>query len=133
MADIQPLRALHYDQEVAGPLQALVAPPYDVIDPEQRERLADQSPYNVVRGDLPKGDDPYAAAADEVAGWQGQGAVLRGGEPAIGALTQDYTGRDGQAKTRRGSSPACASRSTGRAAFARTSARTRARARIAST
>ena len=40
MADVQPLRALHYDQAVAGPLQALVAPPYDVIDPAQRAGLA---------------------------------------------------------------------------------------------
>ena len=37
MADVQPLRALHYDQAVAGPLQDLVAPPYDVIDPPARE------------------------------------------------------------------------------------------------
>src|SRR4051794_8719670 len=102
MADIQPLRALHYAQEVAGPLQRLVAPPYDVIDPEQRERLANQSPFNVVRVDLPQGDDPYANAAEEFAGWQERGAIVRDDEPAIWALTQDYTGPDGQAKTRRG-------------------------------
>jgi uncharacterized protein (DUF1015 family) len=102
MADVQPLRALHYDQAVAGPLQQLVAPPYDVIDPAQRERLAAQSPYNVVRVDLPQGDDPYAAAADDFASWQEQGAIVRDDAPAIWALTQDYTGPDGQTKTRRG-------------------------------
>ena len=32
MAEIEPLRALHYDLEVTGGLQDVVAPPYDVID-----------------------------------------------------------------------------------------------------
>ena len=36
MARVEPLRALHYDPAVAGPLQHLAAPPYDVIDPAQR-------------------------------------------------------------------------------------------------
>jgi uncharacterized protein (DUF1015 family) len=102
MADVQPLRALHYDQAVAGPLQDLVAPPYDVIDPEQRAELAGRSPHNAVRIDLPEGDDPYASAAELLAEWQTDGAVVRDDTPAIWALTQGYTGPDGQAKTRRG-------------------------------
>ena len=40
MADVQPLRALHYDQDVVGGLAGVVAPPYDVIDAEQRAELA---------------------------------------------------------------------------------------------
>ena len=40
MADVQPLRALHYDLDVTGPFDAVAAPPYDVIDPEQRAALA---------------------------------------------------------------------------------------------
>src|ERR671911_54147 len=34
MADVQPIRTLRYDPEVAGPLGDLIAPPYDVIDDE---------------------------------------------------------------------------------------------------
>jgi hypothetical protein len=34
MADVKPFRALHYDLDAAGGLQALAAPPYDVIDEE---------------------------------------------------------------------------------------------------
>ena len=55
MAEIKPLTAQHYDLERAGPLQELIAPPYDVIDPDERERLAARSPYNVVHIDLPVG------------------------------------------------------------------------------
>ena len=56
MADVQPLRALHYDLDRVGGLQPVVAPPYDVIDAEQRAALAARSPYNVVEIDLPEAD-----------------------------------------------------------------------------
>ena len=106
MADVQPLRALHYDPAKVGSLQAVVAPPYDVIDPEQRAALAARSPYNVVAIDLPEaeteGGDPYAHAADLLTQWQADGAVVRDDEPALWALVQDYTGPDGAAHTRRG-------------------------------
>jgi uncharacterized protein (DUF1015 family) len=106
MADVQPLRALHYDPAVVGALDAVVAPPYDVIDPEQRRELAARSPYNVVRIDLPQaedeGGDPYATAADILSTWQSDGAVVRDEEPAIWALVQDYVAPDGRARTRRG-------------------------------
>src|SRR3954462_1126915 len=102
MADVQPLRALHYDQAVAGPLQDLVAPPYDVIDPPAREALQARSPYNVVAIDLPPGDGPYATAAATVEAWMDEGAVVRDPEPAIWALVQDYTAPDGRKLTRKG-------------------------------
>jgi len=102
MADVGPLHALHYDPAVAGPLQDLVAPPYDVIDAEQRGRLLARSGHNVVGIDLPEGDDPYAEAAATFAAWRADGAVVRDDEPALWALTQDYTGPDGAARTRRG-------------------------------
>jgi hypothetical protein len=40
MADVQPLRALHYDLAKVGPLADLAAPPYDVIDAVPRAELA---------------------------------------------------------------------------------------------
>jgi uncharacterized protein (DUF1015 family) len=102
MADVQPLRALHYDQAVAGPLQDLVAPPYDVIDPPQRAALQALSPHNVVAIDLPEGDDPYAAAAATLEQWMAEGAVVRDAESALWALVQDYTAPDGRRLTRKG-------------------------------
>jgi uncharacterized protein (DUF1015 family) len=108
MADVQPLRALHYDPTVVGPLADVVAPPYDVIDAGQRAALVARSPYNVVAVDLPQGDpvgrdaDPYAAARELFESWQLQGALVRDGEPAIWAHTQDYTGPDRRTLTRRG-------------------------------
>jgi len=103
MADVQPLRAVHYDPSVVGPLAGVVAPPYDVIDASQRAALIARSPFNVAAVDLPQGEpDPYAAARELFESWQLQGALVRDGEPALWAHTQDYSGPDGKRRTRRG-------------------------------
>ncbi|MGO9903418.1 MAG: DUF1015 domain-containing protein [Solirubrobacteraceae bacterium] len=105
MAEIEPLRALHYDLRRTGGLQDVVAPPYDVIDARQRAALAAQSPYNVVAIDLPDpggGGDRYARAAALLAAWQAEGVLTRDHEPALWPLEQDYVGPDGAARTRRG-------------------------------
>jgi uncharacterized protein (DUF1015 family) len=106
MADVQPLRALHYDPAVVGSLQAVVSPPYDVIEPDDRARLAARSAYNVVGIDLPEPDEPdgdrYGHAAALLERWKADGAVVRDDEPAIWALVQDFAGPDGTPRTRRG-------------------------------
>jgi uncharacterized protein (DUF1015 family) len=102
MADVRPLRALHYDRDRIGDLAEVVAPPYDVIDPQQRAALAGRNPANVVAIDLPQGEDPYAAAAEAFAAWRADGTLTRDGEPAFWVLTQDYTGPDGKPYTRSG-------------------------------
>jgi uncharacterized protein (DUF1015 family) len=105
MAEIQPLTALRYDPRTVGSLDAVAAPPYDVIDDELRAELAGRSPFNVVEIDLPRADDggdPYLHAQTIFEHWQQQGVVVREREPSIWVLTQDYTGPDGQAYTRHG-------------------------------
>jgi uncharacterized protein (DUF1015 family) len=105
MARVEPLRALHYDPAVAGPLQDLAAPPYDVIDSEQRAELASRATHNVVEIDLPEdpdGGDRYAHAAALLDAWRAEGAVVQDGEPALWAIVQDYTGPDGRKLTRNG-------------------------------
>ena len=79
-----------------------MAPPYDVIGPEQRAELEASSPYNVVRIDLPVGDDPYEIAAQQLQDWRAQGVIVRDEQPAVWVLEQDYTGPDGTSRRRRG-------------------------------
>ncbi|MDE3131314.1 MAG: DUF1015 domain-containing protein [Acidobacteriota bacterium] len=105
MADVQPLRALHYALEKTGGLQPVVAPPYDVLYTEGRDALLEQSPYNVVAIDLPlsaNGADPYEHAAAVLARWRAEGAVVQDQQPAFWPLEQDYVGPDGRKRTRRG-------------------------------
>jgi uncharacterized protein (DUF1015 family) len=99
MAEIQPLRALRYDPSVVGSLDDVIAPPYDVIDDEERVRLATKSPYNVVQLDLPPS---YEEAAATMLAWREQGVLVQEDEPALWVLRQDYTAPDGAKQTRTG-------------------------------
>ncbi len=113
MADVRPLNALHYDLAKVGSLDAVAAPPYDVIDAAQRARLLERSPYNAVAIDLPKpfdsadpasepSGDPYRAAAETIEDWKTEGALAQDEQPTIWALTQDYTAPDGSSHSRHG-------------------------------
>jgi uncharacterized protein (DUF1015 family) len=98
MAVVKPFRALRFDESVAGPLETLVAPPYDVITDEQREELKARSPHNVVRLTLPDSEDEAARLLDD---WRADGVLVEE-PPAVWALEQDYVGPDGVARSRFG-------------------------------
>src|SRR5207253_8221721 len=74
VAVVRPFRALRYDPAAAGPLDSLVAPPYDVIGAEQRKELLGRSPYNVVHLTLPDSED---AAAASLAEWREHGVLVQ--------------------------------------------------------
>jgi uncharacterized protein (DUF1015 family) len=99
MAVVKPFRAERYDEQSAGPLEQLVAPPYDVISPEERVELLARSPYNVVHLTLPDTEEGAGAA---IADWRRRGVVARDEEPVYWFLSQDYVGPDGVARNRSG-------------------------------
>jgi uncharacterized protein (DUF1015 family) len=99
VAVVRPFRALRYDPAVGGPLESLVAPPYDVIEPEQRERLLRQSPLNVVHLTLPDSEEEAAASLAE---WRERKILVREPDPACWWLVQEYVGPDGVARRREG-------------------------------
>ena len=105
MAEVQPLRALHYDLRAVGSLDAVAAPPYDVIDADRRAELVAQSPLNVVEIDLPVdpgGDDHYLHAQTTFEAWRQQGVVVQDREPALWPATQEFDTPDGERRVRRG-------------------------------
>ncbi len=113
MAEVLPFKALHYDLGKVGSLDAVAAPPYDVIDAAQRRALLERSPYNAVAIDLPKpfdpadpdsnpSGDPYAEAATRIESWRSDGALVQDSEPSLWALTQDYVAPDGNSYSRNG-------------------------------
>ena len=99
MAVVRPFRALRYDPAVAGPLESLVAPPYDVIGAQEREALLARSPYNVVHLTLPESEED---AAKELADWRERGVLVEEQEPAFWWLAQEYVGPDGVERRREG-------------------------------
>jgi hypothetical protein len=54
MAVVRAVRALRYDVARVGDLSRVIAPPYDVILPEEQEALYERSPHNVIRLILPR-------------------------------------------------------------------------------
>jgi uncharacterized protein (DUF1015 family) len=113
MADVRPFKAVHYDLGRVGSLDAVAAPPYDVIDAAGRARLLERSPHNAVAIDLPKpfdpadpasspAGDPYEEAARTIDAWLAEGALVADTEPSIWALTQDYVAPDGSRHSRHG-------------------------------
>jgi uncharacterized protein (DUF1015 family) len=102
MAEFRPFRGLRYDPAQAGPLDTVIAPPYDVISPAQQRTLYGSSPHNVVRIELGReqGSARYAAAAALLAQWRRDG-VLRPEESAALYLYEQRFRRDGRAYQRR--------------------------------
>jgi uncharacterized protein (DUF1015 family) len=82
-------------------LAAVTAPPYDVIDPDERTALAAQHPHNVVRIDMPitaDGPDPYAAAAATLDRWRADG-VLTCDAPSFYPYRMTFTDETGATRS----------------------------------
>jgi uncharacterized protein (DUF1015 family) len=133
--EIRPFRALRYDPESVGDLAAVVAPPYDVIGPEEAARLLARHPKNVVRLDMPaveageEPDDRYRRAARTLAAWRSDGTFHKDPRSAVYVYEQTYRvpGTETE-RTQRGFFGRLRMESFGPGCFL-TSARSRARAR----
>src|SRR5882672_2641755 len=98
MAEIAPLTPLRYDLDrLGGGLEAVVAPPYDVISPEERVALAARDEHNVVRLILPEGegDAKYARADELLARWRDDGVLVRDRNPAFYRYEQTFVSPEG--------------------------------------
>lgn len=84
-ARVAPLRALRYRLDRVGDLGAVLAPPYDVIGPEQAAQLRERSAHNIVHITNPLGDGPerYERAARTLESWVEDGALARADRPAF--------------------------------------------------
>jgi len=94
---VRPFRALRYSPDAVADLAAVVAPPYDVIGPDEQRRLLARDPRNVVRLDLPSAqpgdadpDDRYRRAARHLGAWRGDGILRRDPRPAVSVLEDTY-------------------------------------------
>ena len=98
MARFEPFAGIRYDPSAEG-LEAVLAPPYDVIDDEERARLVALDPHNAVRLEVPAdeaGRDRYAAAAALLAEWLAEGALVADAEPAFYAYRMGFTDEAGR-------------------------------------
>ena len=95
MADVQPFRVVRY----AHPSAAVIAPPYDVVSPEEREVLLHRDPHNVAH--LTLAEDAQQAA-ELYRDWLATGVLVHDDEAAVWVWEQQFTGVDGSPRRRRG-------------------------------
>jgi uncharacterized protein (DUF1015 family) len=99
VADVASFRALRYGGQPEQ-LGELLCPPYDVITPQERDRLYELSPHNFVRIEFPAPDgDPYARAAADIAAWRLRGVMKKDAAPAI--YVHDHEFSIGKSSVRR--------------------------------
>lgn len=75
MADIRGFRGMRYDTGKAGDIETLTCPPYDIISEEQRAGYLARNPCNVIRLELPRGEEPYQEAGQTLARWLEEGIL----------------------------------------------------------
>ncbi len=97
MARIQPFSAVRYALAPEGDLSSLVAPPYDVVTPDDRAELLARDAHNVIALDLPEGPADAAMPGNryETAGrlwreWLDQGVLASDAGPAIYVVEQRF-------------------------------------------
>lgn len=90
MAQIKPFRALRFTDK-AGDIAALTCPPYDIIGEDERLSLLAENPHNVVRLELPKGEDPYAGAGETLRAWLRDGVLRRDTDPGLYLYEEEFS------------------------------------------
>ena len=98
MPRFDPFAGIRYSGERVT-LGDVVAPPYDVIGPEQQAALEARSPHNIVHIDLardPDGSDPYEPARCRLAAWLAEGVLERDPEPGYYVYRMGWRTADGE-------------------------------------
>jgi len=102
MVQIAPFRGILYNQKKIRDLSKVIAPPYDVITPEEHDRLYRKSPYNFVRLILSQEPGPYESVARLFESWQAEGIFVRDDKPALYFLSHRFPDNEGKTRERLG-------------------------------
>jgi uncharacterized protein (DUF1015 family) len=94
MADIQALRAIRYARAEQS---SVVAPPYDILDADDKAALLAKDAHNIVAVDLPHApakeagpDAVYAEAAERLRRWLAEGVLARDEQPGLYVYHQHF-------------------------------------------
>lgn len=109
MVATAPFRGLLYDPARIQDLRRVVVPPYDIINPEDREQYHQRHEKNIIRLELGKdlpgdssNENRYTRAMQYLKDWKKDGVLLQDPEPAYYFYTMDYKTPAGVPKTVKG-------------------------------
>lgn len=95
MPSFEPFRATRFAP--ALDLAAVTAPPYDVLSDRDVDDLAARADHNVVRVDVPRGDDHrYDTAAATLRDWLADGSLVTDDVPSFTIYRRRFTDATGQ-------------------------------------
>lgn len=97
MVQIRPFKGLLYNKDKVKNISAVIAPPYDVISPQEQRELYKRSPYNIVRlilgNEFAKDNrsrNRYTRAAGYLKNWQDKGILGRDERDVFYIYAQSY-------------------------------------------
>lgn len=94
MAAIRTFDPLVYNESLRTELESLIAPPYDVIDADERRRLAEGHANNIVHLTLPEQSEDdasrYVASARMLNSWIDDGSLVCTGRHSLFGYTQEF-------------------------------------------
>jgi uncharacterized protein (DUF1015 family) len=103
MVMVSAFRGVRYNSDKIEDLSSVLAPPYDVISPDEQNKLYEKSPHNVIRLILSKGetDEKYIQANETFTKWIGEEVLIQDSEPCIYPYYQEFE-EGGKTLTRKG-------------------------------
>lgn len=109
MLKIGPFRGYYYNTNIIKNLSDVIAPPYDVVNKEEREVLANRSKFNFIKMTLPSNYDPsnssnekfYSEAKQRWNNWK-KNDIITLSEPSIWLLKESYVSKNNENLTRSG-------------------------------
>ncbi|MDD6313205.1 MAG: DUF1015 domain-containing protein [Firmicutes bacterium] len=90
MAEVKAFKALRFTGKAGDPAKNL-CPPYDIISPSEREALISESENNLVRLELPQGENAYREAAILLDKWLSDGVVAEDKQDGIYIYEEEFT------------------------------------------
>jgi len=95
--NFMPFKGIRYDTSRIGDITAVVAPPYDVISPDQRDRFCATHHRNIVHLELGKdlpgdtdAENRYSRAGKAFFQWAADGSVVQDAAPAFYVYDQEF-------------------------------------------
>ncbi len=100
MALVKGFKGLRFNTEKSGDISTVVCPPYDIISEEQRLEYIKENEYNIIRLELPKGDNPYNNAKTILDEWLENGILTREESNAVYIYEEEFTAYGKQYKVK---------------------------------
>lgn len=89
MAVIKPLKAIRFTNK-GGDIKELVCPPYDIVPENERLELIKNNEHNMIKLELPKGENPYENAKSLLDEWLKEDFLTHDGEEGLYIYEEEF-------------------------------------------